>query len=430
MGKAGSTVANAASTRPLVLAGDGRLATTCVEPFALKGVSSIAAQPVTLSLDGTNGASQLDTVEDGASALSVAKDGPGTWTLSGPLTFSGALAVNAGTLEIRGLDAPYTWYKYVMKSLNSYYSDSPTDNQDSCRVTREFALYDADGIRRNVGLTISRAEAVHLQPGEATVVETAVRNYSNGSWAFTNPSFYLQNMFDDDASTTSFLAGRNNGTSADTWVSVAMRLPAGTPPIVACDVYGNAGAWNTGTRRTVAYGVMGSFDGISWTELTNQTTNDTSRFTSGWYSDGTAFVSGAVRKLSEGHGIAIPFSAAAAAVGVQLQNVSSIRVSAGATLRATGTVELQNLDAAVDEDGRPVAGGTIEGFTVASSGELRLSGAVASGTELPYTFVNLKGMANFRAWTVYEDGAVSKKYVAVRANRLAVCSGGMTLLFR
>lgn len=432
VGKAGSSLANAATERPLVLAGDGRLATTCAQPFSLKGVSSIAAQAVTLSLDGTNGASQLDTVEDGASALSVAKDGPGTWTLSGPLTFSGALAVNAGTLEIRGLDTQYSWYKYVMKTLNSYYSNRSSDNGDTCRVTREFALYDAEGVRRNVNLTISRAEAVDLQPGEATVVETAVRNYSNGSWAFTNPTYYLQNMFDDNGNTSNFLAGRNNGTTADTWVSVAMRLPVGTPPIVACDVYGNTGAWNTGTRRTVAYSVMGSYDGISWTELTNQTTNDTSRFTSGWYSDGTPFVSGEVRKLSEGHGIAIPSSYPVAEGVSQLQNVSSVRVAAGATLRASGTVELKNLDAAVDEDGRPVAGGTIEGFTVASSGELRLSGAVASGTELPYTFVNMKGLENFRAWTVYEGaGAVSKKRVSIRGgNRLALTSGGLTLVFR
>ena len=94
-------------------------------------------------------------------------------------------------------------------------------------------------------------------------MEAEARTYSGGSWAFTNLSFYLQNMFDDDGNTSSYLAGRNNGTTADKWISVAMRLPAGTPPIVACDVYGNNGAWNAGTRRTVAYSVMGSYDGIA-----------------------------------------------------------------------------------------------------------------------------------------------------------------------
>lgn len=428
VGRAGSATANAATERPLVLAGDGRLATTCAEPFALKGVSSVASQAVTLTLDGTNGASELDTVEDGASTLSVAKDGPGTWTLVGPLTFSGALAVNAGTLEIRGLDSPYTWYKYVMKTQNSYYSK----DTDSCRVTREFALYDADGIRRNVGLAISRAEAVNLQPGEATVVEAGARDYSGGSWAFTNPSFYLQNMFDDNGNTSSYLAGPGNGTAADTWISVAMRLPAGTPPIVACDVYGNNGTWNAGNRRTVAYSVMGSYDGIAWTELTNQTTNDTSRFTSGWYSDGTAFQSGAVRRLADGHGIALPASYPVPEGAAQLRNVSGVRVAAGATLRATGTVTLDRLDAPVDDAGQPVAGGTVDGFTVAPTGALRLSGAVASGTELPYTFVNMRDAANFRAWTVYENGAANpRKHVAVHGDsRLAVVTDGMTLLFR
>ena len=37
----------------------------------------------------------------------------------------------------------YKWYKYTMKTMNSYYSGG----SDSCRVTYEFALYDADGIR-------------------------------------------------------------------------------------------------------------------------------------------------------------------------------------------------------------------------------------------------------------------------------------------
>lgn len=153
---------------------------------------------------------------------------------------------------------------------------------------------------------------MNLQPGEATVVEAEARTYSGGSWAFTNPSFYLQNMFDDDGNTSSYLAGRNNGTTADKWISVAMRLPAGTPPIVACDVYGNNGAWNAGNRRTVAYSVMGSYDGI-----------------------------------------ALSASCPASAGATQLRNVSGVRVAAGATLRATGTVVLDRLDAPVDEAGRP-----------------------------------------------------------------------------
>lgn len=431
VGKAGSTTPNSAKERPLVLAGDGRLATTCAEAFSLRGVSSIASKPVTLSLDGSNAASALDTVTDGSSALSVAKDGSGTWTLCGELGFTGSLAVNAGTLEIKGFDIPYTWYKYVIKTMNSYYYGST----DSCRVTAEFALYDAEGIRRNAGanMVMTTSSASQLQPGEATVVEDSARNYSGGTWAFTNPSFYLQNMFDDNGGTSCFLAGPGNGTAASTWISVAMRLPEDTPPIVAYDLISNSGTWNGGTRRVVAYSVLGSYDGITWTELANQTTNETSRFTSGWYSDGSGFAAGAVRKLSEGHGIAIaPYPAAPEGLTTQRLNVASVTVAPGATLRAKGTVLLNRLDAALDSEGQPIAGGAIEGFTVPKNGTLYLSGRIDSGTELPYTFADMKDAANFRSWTIVEGGVVKpNRRLAVRGtSRLAVCDDGFVLFLR
>lgn len=422
VGQEGSTVPNSANERPLVLAGKGRLVTTCAEDFALSGVSSIAAEPVTLTLDGTNGKSRLNAVSNGTSAVSLVKEGPGTWTLSGQQTFSGALDVREGVLEVEGMDIPYTWYKLIIKTLNSYYSG---DN-DSCRVTQEFALYDADGVRQNVNLTVTQAEATAIQPGEATVVEPAVRNYSNGSWAFTNPSFYLPNMFDDNAGTASFLAGPGNGITSAAWVSVVMRPREGTPPIVACDMISSNGKWNQGNRRTVAYSVLGSYDGVAWTELTNQTTNETARFTSGWYSDGTSFKAGEIRKLSEGHGIAIaPYPSFDTRLS-QLENVSSITVAAGATLRAKGTVSLAKLNLDLAD-----SAGTIEGFSVAENGELHVTGKLGRDTEFPYTFTDMKNMANFSSWALYENGAPSKKKIVLRAgNKLAAESPRFVLIVK
>lgn len=427
VGRTGDATPNAAARRPLALAGSGRLSATCAQTFSLEGVSSVASAPVTLTLDGTCAESRLGVVTNGTSALSLVKEGGGTWTLFDALDFSGALAVNAGTLVVEGPDvlpAPYTWYKYVMKTLNSYYSG----NVDTCRVTGEFALYDADGVRRNVGLKMSRAEAEDLQPGEATVVEAAARTYmSPNTWAFDNPSFCLSNMFDDNAGTSSYLAGPGNGTNASHWISVAMRLPDGTPPIVACDVYGNGGTWDKGNRRTVAYSVLGSRDGIAWTELTNQTTNDTARFASGWYSDGTAFAAGAVRTLAEGHGIPIasrPASSVSAGAA-QLGRVASISVAAGATLRAVGTVALKTLT--VPENGRA---GAVAGFTVAADGALFAPGELAWGAALPYAFSEMKEAANFRTWTLWEGGVRSRKRLSLRGGSLVAGGDSFLMIVR
>ena len=400
VGRAGDTADNVATNRPLVLAGDGRLKTTGPQLFSLSGVSSISATPCTLALDGTNTVSALVNVTNGTAALSLAKDGPGTWTLKGNLDFSGSLVVNDGTLLVEAPDTPYTWYKLIIKTVNSYYSGG----SDSCRVTHEFALYDADGVRRNVGLVSdTRQMPTALEPGTATVGADQIPGYYN--WAFDNSGFLLSNMFDDNGSTTSFLAGRSNGTSESSWISVVMRLPEGTPPITSFDMISNVGQWNTGTRRTVAYSVSGSTDGRMWNVLSEQTTNETARFTSGWYSNGKGFTADAVRPLPD-NGIAIaPWGEYGDGVS-QLTNVSDVVVAAGATLKARGTVALRRLGAEIDATGAVVkGGGTLDGFAVASNGVFNITGAAKPGPlQLPYAFVGMKDFENFKTWKVAVNG--------------------------
>ncbi len=427
VGREGDTADNAATNRPLVLAGDGRLKTTGPQPFSLSGVSSIAATPCTLALDGTNTVSALVNVTNGTSALSLAKDGPGTWTLKGNLGFSGSLVVNDGTLLVEAPDTPYTWYKLIIKTVNSYYSAG----NDSCRVTHEFALYDADGVRRNVGLTSdTRQIPTALEPGTATVGADQIPGYY--SWAFSNGSFLLSNMFDDNGSTTSYLAGRSNGTNESSWISVVMRLPEGAPSITSFDMISSGGKWNTGTRRTVAYSVCGSTDGRSWNVLSEQTTNETARFTSGWYSNGGSFTAGEVRPLPD-NGIAIAPCGEYGADVSQLMDVSDVVVAAGATLRARGTVALRRLGAEIDSAGNIVkGGGTIDGFTVAEKGVFNSSGGQFGGELLvPYTFMNITDAANFRSWTVAVGGVLTPKYkIVVSAEGVRVYPVGTIVIMR
>ena len=424
VGRAGDTADNVATNRPLVLAGDGRLKTTGPQLFSLSGVSSISATPCTLALDGTNTVSALMNVTNGTSALSLAKDGPGTWTLKGNLDFSGSLVVNDGTLLVEAPDTPYTWYKLIIKTVNSYYSG----NSDSCRVTHEFALYDADGVRRNIGLVSNTSKDPNtLQPGQATVGSSATSD-----WAFENSSFLLSRMFDDDGGTASFLKGPSNGTAESTWISVFMRLSEETPPITSFDMISNGGTWNTGTRRTVAYSVCGSTDGRSWNVLSEQTTNETARFTSGWYSNGGSFTAGAVRPLPD-NGIAIaPWGEYGDGVS-QLTNVSDVVVAAGATLKARGTVALRRLGAEIDATGAVVkGGGTLDGFAVASNGVFNITGAAKPGPlQLPYAFVGMKDFENFKTWKVAVNGVPAPSLRATfSTDGVKVYSVGFYLIVR
>ena len=428
VGREGSEERNLARERLLALDGDGRLKTTCPQPFELWGVTTISSSPCTLALDGANSESVLVNVTNGTSALSVAKDGPGTWTLRGNVDFSGKLEVNDGTLVVQGGETiNYKWYKYTMKTMNSYYSNG----NDSCRVTHEFALYDADGVRRNVGLTSDTSQnTTALEPGTATVAANEIPQYYG--WAFENSSFLLSNMFDDDGGTASYLAGRSNGTNENTWISVVMRLPDETPPITSFDLISTTGQWNRGTRRVVAYSVSGSMDGQLWDELSDQTTNETARFTSGWYSNGKAFAAGEVRPLPD-NGIEIAPRPRWAQDSVQLTNVADVVVADGATLKADGAVVLRRLGAEIDSAGNIVkGGGTIDGFTVAEKGVFNISGGQFGGELLvPYTFMNIADAANFRSWTVAVGGVPAPKYkIVVSAEGVRVYPVGTIVIMR
>jgi len=422
VGWEGNSVENQASDRPLVLAGAGRLKTTCPQPFAIQGVSTIAASPCTLVLDGTNTASAIIDATNGVSALSIAKEGPGTWVLRGEQSFSGSLAVKEGTLIVEAPEVPYSWYKFTMKTVNSYYSK----NSDTCRVTHEFALYDADGVRRNKDLVSNTSQIpTALSPGEATVAADQIPGYYN--WAFTDASFKLSRMFDDNGGTASYLAGRKNGTSEDYWISVVMRLPADSPEITSFDMISTAGEWNKSNRRTVAYSVSGSTDGRIWDVLSEQTTNETARFTSGWYSNGDAFTANEVRQLPD-KGIAIAPHRVAPATA-QLANVSGVSVAAGATLEARGAVTLRALS--VDASG--AGNGTVRGFAFASSGVLDVKGLpqFVGRLDVPFAFDGCTGLGNVSNWTIKIDGVPTEKYIAyLSSSGVAIIARGMTVIFK
>ncbi len=422
IGRASVTNADAAAARPLVLAGAGRLKTSGFWPFALKGVSSIAASPCTLTLDGTNALSALSTVTNGASALSVVKEGTGTWTLRGALDFSGALAVKAGTLVVEGPDTPYAFFRLSINTINSPFYGSG----DTCIGGTEFALYDADGLRRNVGLAVPAstvAPAITLLPGEASIDEP-LSKIAYPAW-FTSPDLWLRNFFDENGGST-FLTGTPAGApsyaNTSSWVTVSMRLPANSPAITSYDLMCNGGT----TRRIWGYEVRGSTDGAMWDLLDEKGTNFCKQVTGQvWYSDGSSTVTGAR------HGFTIASAAAYDANAAQLANVSGVRVAAGATLKAKGTVTLPalTLDCANGN-------GTLDGFAFADTGVVNLVNFTpgSEAQSVPITFANTDAATlakvNGRTWNVSVDGVAAPSIrVSLSADHARIAILGTMILF-
>ena len=99
------------TTRQIAVTGCGRLRNATAKHLSLAGLKSVvppesgiapASAAIVLDGDDVSATNVLrDIFEDpGAAPLSVAKEGAGGWTLSGRVSFTGALAVREGTLKI------------------------------------------------------------------------------------------------------------------------------------------------------------------------------------------------------------------------------------------------------------------------------------------------------------------------------------------
>ncbi len=437
-------------TRPLALKGKGgsiRASGTDGARLGFGGISALAAGETTLVLDGTNTQSNVATgITDGNGVVSVVKDGSGDWYLSGTNTFSGDLLVKSGTLTVQG--SKYSWFRFTIKEMGS---------NTRYMQFRQLALYDPNGVRQNIGL--------HVNPPASTPYSsTSNVSYSPdsdwmalepGSFAFGSNDFlckYTETTYVDQILSDSYISAggfktqifttdnKARNLSKDdpsTWVPFVMRLTNGAPEIVRYDIQSLSNSGNTNTWPKVA-SMEASVDGIHWelveTNVTGEVLTDhaydfsiayggSSNNANRWYSDGTEFVSGQARP-----GAGFPIRGHAD-IPTPLQNVRSVSVAAGATLKTDAGVEIRSLK--VDSAGA----GTIDGFSFAENGTLdvTIAGAVPQDTLLPGTYVNYRGLENVARWDLKINGsqAGTKKYVvSVRDGAIHLLRRGFIVYFR
>ena len=409
-------------TRPIAVTGRGRLSNAGVGRLVFSGAFAATVAGGTFVLDAAAGATNVfSMIRDGVAggALSLEKAGSGTWVLDGTNTFSGSLAVKEGTLLVRNL--PYTWFRFTVMETNGGRKKRLEDsNPDSNTEIQELALYSADGVRRNVGMTF------HTTYDDWTALPVG-----HACWARGGTINYYSNrngdkMFDDERTSTGCCVVFNSThvrlDMPSTWIPVLMRMDPEVERITRFDIVNVNGQ---GYARTpIAYKMEASRDGYSWTQVFYET-NSLAANSGYWHSDPSeAFVAGAVR-LGKGFSIANqPLPA-----DELLPNVSDVSVASNAVLEALGDVELKTLSA----DASGAGNGTVKGFAFAQAGTLRVTGlgATAGRCEIPMAFEDCTGLENVSKWTLLFNGAPAKNYCAkATAEGIVLMANGTLLIMR
>ena len=398
------------STRPIALKGNGRICQNVQKPFRFSGISSEGETAKTLTLDGTGTAgNEISGISDADSgAISVVKEGTGTWTLTAVNSFSGSLCVNQGTLNVCAPN--WNWFKFVDRQGFTNSTANCTTPGKGFYV-REMAFFNADGVSQTVGTTFVDSLGL-LAPGTFTLankisyeVQTTTA-YPNASW---------NSLFNDlnEPAKIGFSSLKPEVNKESSWAHIVVRLPENAEPISSFDYVWALETTKSGCNTCPSYyTIMGSFDGFEWTELFS--TNYAHVATSGqWVSSNTKYDNGylvAARTNSKKAHHGVELLQPDSTVASPIDSASCVSVASGATLKCLyGTVTLDSfcLDMAS-------GGGTVEGFAFADTGALYLTGVdTDSGVnqwEKSFNPENCTGVTNLSGWTLYVNGSETSKH--------------------
>ena len=434
----GATDAYAAQ-RPIALAGDGTLRNSGTTNLIFHGgVSSLVARQVTLTLDGDSSSEAVvSSVSNGVGAVSVIKEGSGTWILDGTNnTFTGGIDVKSGKLVLRGLGG-FDWYRWTIRGNRQ--AGSATFDRIS-----EFAFFDKDNLRTGLNLVMAGADI-----NSANYDPSAYReNVFPCSVALGRRQGYIgsgakshANMFDGICNTYGSLPLWFGGWSTrmiptpdnpSTWVTFVMRLAEGEAEPKSYDWASWGGAEDGKPKNWL---LEGSHDGMLWYEIddvtdgpgTPGTVSQTYSFQWAFNGSGTADASGTKmgRTVGDEHTNGRRFTILEAAPAtIYSQPVS---VARDAVLEAHGLVQLSTI--VVDPDNA----GTIRNFKIAPSGTLSLTKNVKTTTVLPLTFegMELEDVQKIANWSLDVHGGRAEAKIHVTGDgKIRITKSGFFLLLR
>lgn len=402
------------TNREIAVAGKGGLRSSGTARQRFAGVYGVGSGEKTLYLDGSgdNGSEVLD-VSNGVDGgvLSIVKEGSGTWTLSGSQTWTGDLSVKGGELIVRK-PTHYTWYRWTVTALQDTESTAATATWLYCD---EIALCDKDGNLVNLhGTGISKAsDVLALDPGTAIV--TSDTEFDELSTLVSK----IQDFF-DDVSGEKYAMFKNRSiypvqSDPSTWITIHIRLPEGSPEVVGYDYYNHY----KDRAGMGGYFIDASLDGVHWDRVKTMIPCPVRTSNGYWMYQ---FPSNFQRFGTGTHDNWNDFDATApATLPSVMESVRSYSVSGGGKLTlAAGSGEIEISCLKVDA----VSGGTIDGFSLASSGTLEISGTDGKKLiTLPLSVANDSGtLSNLVNWDIQIGGQ------ARPSHRISVSSGGLISL--
>ena len=419
-------------TRPLVLNTNGVFRTNARKPIRFAGVSNFTTTPATLTLDGTSTCTnEMLDISNGSSTrgpVSVVKDGTGTWKLGGNQTFTGSLTVKKGKLIVKQTEpGPYTWFRFT---ATDYCRPSGTYGNNATTIAR-LALFSATnstgkGTQQVGWKSMTYAtNYVDILPGQVAIQDnmpmdftrnkgktTEVRNntpekmFFPTSWGY---GLYLYNAWG--------ALPKVQKADAATHIPIILRLPEGSPEIIAFDYISTFGSKST--AGICGYKFEGSVDGMHW-ETVAETDNAPLNSASYYWVYGQN-----ENPINESEGSCPFVRTRSTATYNVLNNVSDITVKSGAILEAEGDVTLSKLTVDATD------AGTISGFAFAETGTLNVTNFSGDNALLPLT-VTGDTAANLKKWTLRVNGETTTKMrISVNeSGRLSIFHVGMTIIIR
>lgn len=422
------------STRRIAVKCEGGLSTSA-GLLKWSDVRGAGSGEKTLVLGGGNTAENtVADVSDGpdGGTLSVRKEGSGSWTLTGGLDFDGDVTVNGGSLIVRNVTAPaFKWFRLVLKEnvfSSAGYPDVVAAGNHYAKFLQlaEFALYDADGVRRNVfGYNCLTNDAVAMSAMHASVWESVAYSDDNSTiGAMFNDTYGPPNRACWMRRTDDVEATLGN---PESWINIDCRIADDAPAITHYDlnaVYPVGGDYFG--CAPAAYEVKASADGINWERVGGQ---DLVSYpsTSGyykWISDDTQMVTGETRKNK---GYALTRTTPSRTFG-GLSSLRSVRVAADSTLKLVGspvTVGKLTVDAA--------GAGSVEGpFVFGANGTLEvLNASDEDCVALPGAYSGITGLENVRGWALRVNGRECRsKSIVVRDAQIFLLKKGFCVIVR
>ena len=432
-----------ASTRPMHIYTRGRLASDGTGSVKWNGITAagdIGSKELILSGSNTLDNTVWNIADGEGRPFSVTKEGTGCWTISGDLSFSGALKVNAGTLTVKPNapnGTPYSYYRFTVKETAYNCNRYPTVQASSYATSdkhvqmEEFALFDADGVRQNVtAFPYSYTNVMFnaLKPGQAAY---------DGDATFTHQGTrYLHRLFDNRDNNNGQIGWGGWDVSLSkhpsigdpwSWVPIVMCLTNGTPVITSYDMvnYIGVGATDNPGRAVTAYSIDGSADGVNWEPVVEDLAAEVPSANRHWYKTGDAF-----SELSTAKKTRFSFGRNGTVTNALpvLNNVSEIAVANGGVLRATSPITLPaDVQLTVDA----ASGGNIDGFVFPAKGVLCVVGGGTryEGT-LPITFGNVSGLDNLKNWQLDLGSSSASRVIVVDGGCIRIVKRGLVVNFR